>query len=118
MNILGQRLKNLRNERKMTQSELGKLINVTKVSICCYEKGVRLPSLETLNDLSEVFKVSIDYLLGGDYYVVADNDIEYDIRISKEEILFIKELRKYTDLHKSIISDPKRIAELVSKRLK
>ena len=118
MNILGQRLKTLRKERNMTQNELGKLINVTKVSICCYEKGVRLPSLETLSDLSEVFKVSIDYLLGGDYYIIADNDVQYDIRISKEEILFIKELRKYTDLHKCIISDPKRIAELVNKRLK
>lgn len=118
MNLLGQRLKTLRKEKNMTQSELGKLINVTKVSICCYEKGVRLPSLETLIDLSEIFKVSVDYLLGRDYYVVADNDSVYDIRISKEEILFIKELRKYNSLHKSIISDPKRIAELISKRLK
>ena len=118
MNLLGQRLKALRTEMEMTQSELGKMINVTKVSICCYEKGIRLPSLETLIDLSDVFKVSIDYLLGSDYYAVAENDSSYDIRISKEEILFIKEIRKYTDLHKSIVSDPKRIAELVSKRLK
>ena len=118
MNLLGQRLKTLRKEKKLTQSELGKLINVTKVSICCYEKGIRLPSLETLIDLSEIFKVSIDYLLGSDYYLVAENDSSYDICIAKEEILFIKELRKYDDLHKSIISEPKRIAELVNKRMK
>ena len=118
MNLLGQRLKTLRKENNMTQNELGKKINVTKVSICCYEKGVRLPSLETLIDLSEVFKVSIDYLLGKDYFVIADNNEEYNIRISKEEIVFIKELRKYDDLYKNIVEDPKRTAELVNTRLK
>ena len=41
MNQLGERLKTLRKEKGMTQTELGSMINVTKVSICCYEKGIR-----------------------------------------------------------------------------
>ena len=118
MNQLGERLKTLRKEKGMTQTELGSMINVTKVSICCYEKGIRFPSLDTLIDLSEVFKVSIDYLLGKDYFVVADNDEKYNVRLSKEEVSDIKELRKYDELHKRIIKEPKRTAELVNKRLK
>jgi len=118
MNMFGQRLKQLRNDRKMTQSELGKLINVTKVSICCYEKGTRLPSLETLVDLSEIFKVNIDYLLGSDFLVVADNDVDYGVKMAKEEIEFIKEIRKIESLYKKVISDPKRFVELINKKLK
>lgn len=46
MNLFGARLKDLRLTNHMTQSDLGKAINVTKVSICCYEKGTRLPYLK------------------------------------------------------------------------
>ena len=46
--FVGDRLKNLREQKGMTQTELADLINVTKVSVCCYESGKRTPSLETL----------------------------------------------------------------------
>jgi len=48
----------------MTQEQLGKKINVTKVSISGYENGTRSPDVETLQKIAEVFDVSIDYLLG------------------------------------------------------
>ena len=118
MSLLGNRIKQLRLENKLTQGELGKLINVTKVSICCYEKGTRLPSLETLVDLSEVFKVDVDYLLGSDVMVVADNCEEYGAKMSKEEIVFLKEIRKYNSLYQKVISNPKRFVELINKKLK
>ena len=118
MNLLSKRIKELRKERNLTQEELGKLINVTKVSICCYEKGTRLPSLETLIDLSQVFGVSVDYLLGNDYSVIAEDNEEYRTNVSKEEIILIREIKKYTDLHKKAIDNPKRFVELVYKKLK
>ena len=71
MVLFGRRLKELRKENKMTQKELGDAINVTKVSICCYEKGTRVPSLETLIDISNLFKVDLDYLIGNDTYYIS-----------------------------------------------
>lgn len=118
MNLLSKRIKQLRKDRNLTQEELGKLIRVTKVSICCYEKGTRLPSLETLIDLSEVFGVSVDYILGNDYSIVADENEEYRTSVSKEELLLIREIRKYSELHKKVIDNPKRFVELVYKKLK
>ena len=64
--LLGKRIKSLRKEKGLTQEELGKIINVTKVSICCYERESRVPTLETLIALAEVFGVDVDYLLGND----------------------------------------------------
>lgn len=58
------RLKALRLRNKMTQEELGKKINVTKVSVSGYETGNRTPDTDTLMKIAQVFDVSVDYLLG------------------------------------------------------
>jgi len=58
------RLRALRLKHKMTQEQLGKKINVTKVSISGYENGTRTPDLETLQKIADVFDVTVDYLLG------------------------------------------------------
>jgi len=116
--ILGKRLKALRKEKGLTQQELGDLINVTKVSICCYEKGSRTPTLETLMDLTKVFNVDMNYFLGSDTYVVADNDENYGIRMAKEEINIIKELRLHPTLYEKLITDPKRTIDLIDKKIR
>ena len=118
MNLLGIRIKQLRKQRGLTQTELGSLVNVTKVSICCYENGTRMPSLETLMDLSQVFNVSVDFLLGLDNTIISEGKEEYNIRMANEEIVFIKELRKYGAMHDRIIANPKRLVELMLKKLK
>lgn len=60
----GNRLRELRKERKLTQAELGKHINVSKVSISGYENGERTPDTDNLARLADFFGVTIDYLLG------------------------------------------------------
>ena len=62
--LLGKRIKEFRIQKNLTQEELGRLINITKVSICCYENGTRIPSLETIVALANAFEVSLDDLLG------------------------------------------------------
>ena len=46
--MIGKRLKELRMKRGFSQQELGTAIGVTKVSICGYENGTRLPTLDNL----------------------------------------------------------------------
>lgn len=55
---------NLRQDRGLTQSELGKVISVTSGTISNYEHGFHLPDLEKLVLLADYFGVSTDYLLG------------------------------------------------------
>ena len=85
--LLAKRIKELRKEKDLTQEDLGKLINVTKVSICCYENGTRVPTLETMVALADIFEVSLDNLLGREIEVVAK---KRRTRMSKEEVEFIK----------------------------
>lgn len=62
---LGHNIKYLRRKHKMSQQELGDLLNVTKVSVCCYEHGTRMPCLEVLIKISDIFKVGLDDLVRG-----------------------------------------------------
>ena len=58
------RIRALRQQKKITQDELGNIVNVQKSAISKYELGRAVPSTDVLKKLSEYFHVSIDYLLG------------------------------------------------------
>ena len=60
----GEILMQLRQERHLSQAELGNVIFVSGGTISNYEKGVHYPDVEELVALAEYFGVSIDYLLG------------------------------------------------------
>lgn len=60
----GIRLKTLRLKKDMTQQELASCLDVTKSVISAYERGIRMPSYDILIQISYIFKVSTDYLLG------------------------------------------------------
>ncbi len=65
----GQKIKKLRNENNLTQSELADKIFVTRTAISKWETDNGYPSIDSLKMLSNLFNVSIDDL-------VSDADIE------------------------------------------
>lgn len=58
------RLKELRIEKELLQSDIAKIINKGERTVGFYETGERDMNTETLAILSDFFNVSIDYLLG------------------------------------------------------
>ncbi|MCL2391224.1 MAG: helix-turn-helix domain-containing protein [Oscillospiraceae bacterium] len=64
MSDVGDRLSELRKNRGLKQSDVSELINVSASSISSYERGKRDPNFDVLTDLSEVYDVTIDYILG------------------------------------------------------
>ena len=63
-NNLINRIINLREERGINQSELGTLMHLGNSVISKIENGTRKVSAEELKQLSEIFGVSTDYLIG------------------------------------------------------
>ena len=59
-----ERLKELRIEKKISQAEIGKLLNMSKMAVSHWEKGNSEPSIEQLKILAKYFDVSVDYLIG------------------------------------------------------
>lgn len=85
----GKKLKELRLENNLTQTQLGQLLNVSKANISKYENNQLEPNLDTLNKISEEFNVSIDYLIGTDITNVKRgiSEKEKDIDEELEELL-------------------------------
>ena len=92
MNTIGVRLRYLREKRKLTQKEVAKLIGVTRAAYNKYECGVSKP-VRKLKELSELFNVSMDYILGQE-----ETTFEKDLKsISDKEY---KQIQKYLNLSK------------------
>jgi transcriptional regulator with XRE-family HTH domain len=62
--MLKDRLLELRKEKKLSQEDLGKSLNVSGRTIGYYESDERSPTAEVLIQLGDFFNVSVDYLLG------------------------------------------------------
>ena len=118
MVLFSKRLKELRKKKGFTQEQLGKMIGVTKVSICCYENGTRTPTLDTLIDLANCLGVELPYLLGNEYFSVAEDDSNVGINLAKDEIELIKELRMHVKLYEKLLEDPKRTIDYFEKKMR
>lgn len=58
------RIKELREAKKMTQVRLSIELNVSQETVSAYEKEKYFPSYQTLMKLSEIFNTSVDYIMG------------------------------------------------------
>ena len=115
----GSRLREVRKRKGLTQTELGELIGVGKSAICCYENETRNPTLEAVIEMIHVLGVSADYLIGSDYLIKTydkQGHIEY-AQMTREEIIFIDELKKNKLVYDILLTDPKRGADLIKKEI-
>ena len=64
MNIMYQRLRDLREDKDLTQQELATLLKVSQTTYSRYESGVLDIPSTSLIKLAEFYKTSIDYLIG------------------------------------------------------
>jgi len=88
------RIKDLREDLDMKQSELAEIINTTRATISDYENEKTEPKKDVWIKLAEFFNVSVDYLMGKTNNPSNDN---FTDGMDEEDI---KELEKYRELLK------------------
>ena len=83
---IGNKIKQLREERKMTQKDIAEILDVEPGTISKYESGTIEPSIESLKKLSETFNVTIDELLkeDGEKFDISKINILEVLREQKE----------------------------------
>ena len=64
LDIMGQRIREIRKKRHMTAEELSTQLGIAVESLGHIECGNRKPSLPTLYSIAEILDVSLDYLTG------------------------------------------------------
>lgn len=83
--MFADKLKELRNKEGISQSALGKALNMSQQGIAKWETGSTSPNPEMLRKIADYFNVSVDYLLGNtdikkapsDKPEVTDDDIQF-----------------------------------------
>lgn len=63
------RIKELRQNRKLSQNDIAKLLGVTRQAISLYEQGKRQLNKNNIDTLANYFNVSVPYLKG---YLIAE----------------------------------------------
>ena len=61
---IGERIKELRKGRHLTQHTVAQRLRVTKSVVSGYENATSYPSYDVLLGLADIFNVTTDYLLG------------------------------------------------------
>ena len=61
---IGKRIKDIRQQQKLTQKQFAELIGVTERGIQRYENGERKPTFDVLISILDNVNISADYLLG------------------------------------------------------
>ena len=77
----GQRLARLRKEKELTQADLATRLNVTAQAVSKWENDQATPDIDILIQLSEIFEISLDELLGRD-----KPKVSYQEKPSKKDI--------------------------------
>ena len=61
--MIGEKIAELRKQNNMSQEELAEKLGISRQSVSKWESGQSLPDIEKLPVLSDLFHVSIDYLV-------------------------------------------------------
>lgn len=64
--MIGEKIAELRRQNNMSQEELAERLGISRQSVSKWESGQSLPDIEKLPILSDLFHVSIDYLVKED----------------------------------------------------
>ena len=92
MQTYGERIALLREKHGLTQEELAHKIGITRAALSHYETNRRKPDYETIEKFADLFRVSVDYLLGrtDQQHSVLDEDVREfidSLELSDERIL-------------------------------
>ena len=113
MEIFSMRLKKVRLANNLTQQDLADKLFLSRSIICCYEKGTRMASIDTLIRISDIFDLNINYLIGREVSIVNKQKIIGSC--SCEEYEFIKELRKFNKLYSLFINNSRKVLSHINK---
>ncbi len=83
-------IKSLRETDGLSQSALAKRLGVTRSSVNAWEMGLSIPTAQYIVELSQLFHVSTDYLLG-----LNNTQAIYIDRLSQEEKQILYSLIHY-----------------------
>ena len=105
----GIRLRMIRDKLKLSQSDFSTNLSTTQATVSRYEKDLRLPDAEFLENLSNIYHIDINWLLTGKGEMfLSDNKEPQEKRVDNNELINLR--RRYDQLEK-VCNDLKKSIE-------
>ena len=79
MQTIGKRLAEIRKSKKLKQTELAEMLNVSQQVISNIERGVTAPDIEQLKKIADIYNISLDQLVGREFSGDEVDDVERKI---------------------------------------
>ena len=95
---ISERIKDLRTAKKLTQTDLAKIVGLTYIQIGRYETGKSAPSADVLNKMADALGTTTDYIMNG-----SDNDVVSAQLTDKELLNQFKEVEKLGQEDKHLV---------------
>lgn len=89
------RIAQLRKEKRLNQTGLAIRLNVSQKMISAYENGTHQPGIETLKKMSEIFGVSVDYIIENTDIKATADQLTYG-NLTKDDIEMLSLFKKLT----------------------
>lgn len=88
--MIGDRIRYLREQNNLTQTQLSKILGISRSAVNAWEMSISTPSVVYLVQLAQLFHVSTDYIL------CLDNSLVIEVEsLTEQEKNIIFELLKY-----------------------
>lgn len=106
---IGERLKDLRTQKGLSQAELAKKLNLSKSTISMIEVGSRNPSYEVLEMIADFFNVDMAYLLGEEtqsrfFMDYATYDVAMELSNDAELLAVVERASKDTNFRERLLA--------------
>lgn len=92
------RLRELRKEKGMTTKQLADILKTTDSTVIRWEKSKQNISIDILKELSNIYNVSIDYIL-------CLTDLKENIQLEEEEVKLLDNYRELDTKSKTIVQE-------------
>ena len=109
--MIGDRIKQLRTDAKMTQPELAAKLEVTRSAVATYENNTRQPSFHILVRIAEIFHVSTDYLLLGS----RDDSLDVSGLTIEQKAILVNLIKNFKETNESMLFEKSKKKELAEK---
>ena len=111
--IIGERLREARLEKGMTQLELGNLLGVSKVSVWGYETGMRTPTMKNFLDLIKILDLDPKYVLGQELKTINEDGEEYGVKIATVDLDILENLKKNPKVYNMLCNDIEKTVKII-----
>lgn len=89
MTSIGNKIKEARRKKEMTQQELSDLLNISRSAISNWEVGRNYPDLDIIVQLSDILEISLNTLLREDEIMVKEISKEQKKNLKRKKLLRI-----------------------------